>query len=86
MPPAPFLWPLLFYMLCYISLLKFVLVRWCLDVVSTARVLQFMVISGADVVSFGTQKMLFGMLVASTLAPWERSRDTWEHKIGDLGV
>ena len=44
---------------------------------------------GTDVVSFGSQKMLFGMLVASNLAPWgtiERFRGTWEHKKGDLGV
>ena len=44
---------------------------------------------GTDDVSFGGQNVLFGMLVASSLAPWgtiERFRRTWEHKKGDLGV
>ena len=52
-------------------------------------VLQLTVILSADVVSFGAQNVSSGMLVASTLAPWgtiERSRGTWEHKKGDLGI
>ena len=47
------------------------------------------VIWEADVVIFGARNMSFGMPVASALAPWgtiERSRGTWEHKKGDLGV
>ena len=53
------------------------LVRWCLGVVSMSPVLQFTMIWGADVVSFGGQNMLFGMLAVSILAPCgiiERSR------------
>ena len=72
-----------------VSLLKFVLARWCLDAVSMSRVLQFTLLFSADVVSFGTWNVSFGMLVASTLASWgaiERSRGTLEHKKGDLGV
>ena len=75
---------------CYfISLLKFVLVRWCLAVVSVFHVLQSVVIFGVDVVSLGAKNVSFGMLVASNLIPWgtiDRFRGTWEHKNGDLGV
>ena len=42
-----------------------------------------------DMVTFGAQNLSFGMPGASTLAPWGtmgRSRGTWEHKKGDLGV
>ena len=59
------------------------------NAVAMSCVLQLTVISGADVVSFGAQNVSCGMPVAPTLAPWgtiERSRDTWEHKKGDLGV
>ena len=76
-------------MVSRISLLKFVLVRWCLGIVSTLRVTQFTAIWGVDVVSLDAQKISFGMLVASTLAPCgitERSRLTWDHKNEDLGV
>ena len=52
-------------MLFQMSLLKFVLVRWCLDVVPMSRVLQFTAILGADVVSSGIQKVSFGMPVWS---------------------
>ena len=38
-------------------------------------VLQFTVIWGADVVSFGAQNVSFGMLVAPNLAPWGPSSD-----------
>ena len=65
------------------------LVRWCLDAVSTSRVFQFPVILGTDVVSFGPENVSFGTLVASALATWgtiERSQGTSEHKKGDLGV
>ena len=89
MPPAPLLWLVVCWMLFEISLPKCVLVRWCLDTVSTSRVLQCTVIWGADVVSFGAENVSFGMLVASILASWgiiERSRGTSEHKKGDLGV
>ena len=42
----------------------------------------------ADVVSFGAHIVSFGMPVASTLASLtiERSRGTWEHKKGNIGV
>ena len=76
------------FLVVQISLLKFVLVRCCLDVVSLSRVLQSTVIFGTDVVSFGTRNVSFGRLVEFNLAPLgtiERSR-TWEHKKGDLGV
>ena len=90
MPPAASLWPVVFLLTFFqIPLLKLVLVRWCPDVVSMPRVLQFTVIWGADVVSFGSQNVSFGMLVVSTLAPCgiiERSSGTWECKNGDLGV
>ena len=49
----------------------------------------FSVIWGADVVSSGAQDVLFGMLAASTMAPWgimKRSSGTWEHEKGDLGL
>ena len=65
------------------------LVRWCLDVVSISRVLQFALIWGAAVVSFVAQNVPFGMPDASTFAPCgiiERSRGTWEHKKGDFAV
>ena len=71
------------------SLLKFVLIRWCLDAVSISGVLQFIVAVGANVLSFGVQTFFFCILVASTLAPLgtiERFRETLEHKKGDLGV
>ena len=48
----------------------FLLVLWCLDVVSLSRVLQSTVSLGADVVSFGAQNVSFGMLVVPNLAPW----------------
>ena len=59
------------------------------DAVSITCVLLFMVSWGADVASFGSQNVPFAMPVASPLAPWgtiERSRGTWEHKKGDLGM
>ena len=65
------------------------MVRWCLGVVSMPHFLHFTVIWGAGDVSFGVQNVSFGILVASTLAPCgiiERSRGTWDHKKGDLGV
>ena len=77
------------WMLFYISLLNFVLVRWCPDVVSLSCVLQSTVIFGADAVSFGAQSAPFGMLVASNLTPWgtiERFRWTRERKKRDLGA
>ena len=43
---------------------------------------------GTDVISFGGQNMLFGMLVASNLTPLgtiDRFRGAWEHKKEDLG-
>ena len=49
--PAPFLWLVVFWISFSNFLLKFVLVRWCLDVDSMSRVLQFTVIWGADDVS-----------------------------------
>ena len=54
-----------------------------------SRVLQFTVILGVDVVSFGARNVSFGMPVASAVGPSgaiERSRGTWDHKKGDLGV
>ena len=72
-----------------ISLLKFLLVRWYPDAFSVSCVEQSVVVFGGDVASFGAQKVLFGMLVASNLTPWgiiERFRDSWEHREGDLGV
>ena len=76
----------------FISLPEFVLVRCCLDEVSMSRVLNFTLISGMDVVSFGTQNVSFGMFfasTASTLAPWGtivKTRVPWEHKKGDFVV
>ena len=69
MPSAHSLWLVVFCFSFRIFLLKLVLARWCLDAVSMSSVLQFAVIWGADVVSFGVQNLLFGILVASTLAP-----------------
>ena len=57
--------------------------RSCLDAVSMSRFLQFIVIWGADVASFGAQNVSYGMLAAFTLASWgtiERSRGTSENK------
>ena len=51
--------------------------------------LQITVILETETVSFGAQNLSFGRPGASTLAPWGtmgRSRDTWEHKKGDIGV
>ena len=65
------------------------LVRWCLDAVSTSSVSQFMVIWGVDVVSFGTENMSFGMLVAPTLTRWGPIglfRGILEHKKSDVGI
>ena len=48
-----------------------------------SSVLQFTAIWAAGVISFGAQSVSFGMLVASTLAPWgtiQGSRGTSEHK------
>ena len=59
-----------FFWFSCIYLLKFVLVRWCLGVVSMSPVLQFTVILGADVVSVGARSMSSGMLVTSALVPW----------------
>ena len=56
------------------------LVRWCPDAVSMSRVLQLTAIWGADVVSLRAQNMSFGMLLASTLAPW----GTIQRSKGDL--
>ena len=70
------------------SLLKFVLARWCPDVVPVSRFLQVAVILGGDVVILGAPNLSFGMPVASSTAPWgiiEPSRGTWEHKKGDCG-
>ena len=67
MPPAPLLWLVVFF---NVFLLIFVLVRWCPDVASMSRVLLFTVIWAANLPSFGAQTLPFGMLVASTLAPW----------------
>ena len=72
-----------------ISLLNCVLVRWCLEAVSTSRVSEFMVIWGADVVSSGTENMSSGMPVAPTYAPWGTIglfRGILEHKKGDVGI
>ena len=47
------------------------------------------VILETDTVTFGAQNLSFGRPGASTFAPWGtmgRSRGTWEHKKGDLGV
>ena len=88
MPLAHF--GLLFFDVSFrISLLNFVLVRWCQDAVSMSLVFQLTLIWGVDVGSFGAQHVLFGMPVASTFSPWgtiERSRGTWEHKTGGHGV
>ena len=54
-----------------------------------SRLLQFTVIWSGDVVSFGTQNVSFGILVASLLVPLgtiERFNVTSEHKKGDLGM
>ena len=51
------------------------LVRWCPDVVSMSRVLQFTENFGANVVSFGAH---FGT------SGDHRAIGTWEHKKGDL--
>ena len=79
MPPAPLLWLVVVSLFLQISLLELVMVRWCLNAVSMPGVLHSTVIFGTDVVSFGVQDDLFGMLVASTLAPLgtiERCRGT----------
>ena len=60
-------------------MLEFVLAGECPDVVAMSRVLYLTLTWGADVVSFGGEKVSFGMPVASTLALWgtiERSRGT----------
>ena len=89
MPPALLLWLVLFCWFFLIYLLNFVLDRWWPDVVSLSRVLQLTVFSRADVVSFGARNVSSHMPAAPTLAPWwtiERTRGTWKHKKGDLGV
>ena len=71
------------------NLMKCVLAHWCADVISLANVLQISSISDADISICGVRKLSFGMLGASTSAPWgtiERSRFTWGHKKGDLKV
>ena len=49
--------------------------RWCLDAVSTSRVVEFAVNVGAGSVRLCAQNGSFGMLVAPNLAPWGPSRD-----------
>ena len=46
-----------------------------MDAGSTSRVLQFPLNWGADVVKFGAQNVLFGMLVDPNLEPWGPSSD-----------
>ena len=82
-PASLLLWLVVFWIRFQTSLLEFVSVRWCPDVVSMSCVLQFVVILRADVFSFDAQIVSVGMLVAYTLAPLgtsERSRDTSELK------
>jgi hypothetical protein len=70
------------------ALLKCVLARRLLDIIFSSF-LQLTLIWETDIVFFGAQNLAFGMPGASTLAPWKtmgRSRDTWEHKKGDVGV
>ena len=53
------------------------------------HIFQITLILETDIVTFGAQNQSFGMLCASTLAPWGtmgRSRGTWGLKKGDLGV
>ena len=51
---------------------------WACWSCSMSRILQFLVIWGADVVSFGAQNMSCGMPVVSTLTPWRQSNDPRE--------
>ena len=80
---------LLFWMLSQVTLLQFVMLRCCPDVVMMSGALQLAMIPGEDGVSLGTQKVTFGMLDAPTLAflgTIERSWDVVEHKKGDVGI
>ena len=72
-----------------VPLLKCGLARWFLDVGFQIIFFQITLILETDIGTFGAQNQSFGMPGASTLAPWGtmgRSRGTWEHKKGDLGV
>ena len=63
------------------------LVRWCPDVASLSCASIFMMVLGADVVSFGAQGVIWHAICVH-FAPWgsiERSKGTWEHENGDLG-
>ena len=65
------------------------LARWFLDVSFQVTFLQITMILETDTVTLGAEKLSFGMPGASILAPlgtMGRSRGTWEHKKGDLGV
>ena len=77
-------------MLLLLLLLLFLgFVRWFLDVSFHIILLRIIVIMERDTVIFGAQNLSFGRPGASTFAPWGnmgRSRGTWEHKKGDLGV
>ena len=71
------------------SLLKWVVVRWFLDVSSQLTSIRIIVFLETDAVVFGAENLTFGRPVVSTFAPWVtmgRSRGTWEHKKGGLGV
>ena len=65
------------------------LARWFLDVGFQIIFFQITLILETDIVTFGVQNQSFGMLGASTLAPWGtmgRSRGTWGLRKGDFGV
>ena len=72
-----------------VPLLKCVLARWFLDVGFQIIFFQITLILETDIVTFGVQNQSFGMLGASTLAPWGtmgRSRGTWGLRKRDFGV
>ena len=63
------------FLVIVISLLNCVLARWFLDVSFQVTFLQIAMILETDTVTFG-----------APLGTMGRSRGTWEHKKGDLGV
>ena len=92
MPPAPVRGLVVCWIFFEISPLQCMLVRSCLDAVWTSHAFQFSVIWGADVVSFGVENVRFGMLVASTSAPWATIERSWrtsaaqERRLWDPGL
>ena len=60
--------------------------RWCLDVVSLSRALEFTVFLGADVVRFCARNVSFGILLASSVDFWWISGPIFEKLSANSGT